>query len=102
MAFDPTRGEYEEMKSSAPKTNRWDNVPLDQGLKNKIAGLTQEGGNHYLEHDIQPWTIIDAYELNFYEGNIIKYILRDKGNRLQDLKKAQHYLTKLIEDYKDE
>lgn len=56
----------------------------------------QIGGNHY-KKDIQPWDIIDCYGLNYYEGNIIKYILRKKNNRLEDLKKAQHYLEKLIE-----
>jgi len=56
----------------------------------------QEGGQHYKKHEVQPWHIVDMYELNFYEGNIIKYMLRDKDNRLEDLKKARHYLDKLI------
>ena len=62
----------------------------------------QEGGNHYKSFAIQPWDIIDCYMLNFYEGNIIKYMLRDKDNRLEDLKKARHYLDKLIQDVEDE
>ena len=62
----------------------------------------QEGGSHYKSFAIQPWDIIDCYMLNFYEGNIIKYMLRDKDNRLEDLKKARHYLDKLIQDVEDE
>jgi Protein of unknwon function (DUF3310) len=56
----------------------------------------QVGGDHYEKHSIMPWDIIDEYSLNFYEGNIIKYILREKGSKLEDLKKAAHYLEKLI------
>lgn len=59
---------------------------------------TQIGGDHYLKHKIQPWDIIDEYKLNFYEGNVLKYLLRDKGNRLEDLEKCRHYLDKTIAD----
>lgn len=67
---------------------------------NGINTLTyQEGGDHYVTMPIQPWEIIDAHNLNFYEGNIIKYLLREKvGNdRVMELKKAKHYLEHLIE-----
>ncbi len=60
-------------------------------LKNR-----QVNGNHYSKHKIQVWDIILEYELNFFEGNILKYLLRDKGDRKTDLLKAQHYLEKLI------
>jgi hypothetical protein len=58
----------------------------------------QIGGEHYRRHAIQPWDVIDEYRLDFYLGNTIKYILRDKGSRLEDLQKARHYLDKAIED----
>ncbi|HET8689358.1 MAG TPA: DUF3310 domain-containing protein [Methanosarcina sp.] len=58
----------------------------------------QVGGNHYAKHKIQPWNVIDEYGLNFYEGNALKYLLRRKGNRLEDLQKAKHYIEKLIDD----
>jgi len=38
----------------------------------------QIGGTHYSKHKIQPWDIIDEYGLNFYEGNVLKYLLRKK------------------------
>lgn len=58
----------------------------------------QVGGSHYKKHSIQPWDIIDEYGLGFYEGNVLKYLLRDKGNKREDLEKAVHYLEKVLED----
>lgn len=57
----------------------------------------QVGGDHYSRHLIQPVDIIDEYELNYFEGNALKYILRRKGDRLQDLEKAKHYIEMCIE-----
>ena len=56
----------------------------------------QIGGNHYKNLKIQPWEIIDANGLNFYEGNILKYLLRKK-DRINDLKKIIHFTEHLIE-----
>jgi uncharacterized protein DUF3310 len=58
----------------------------------------QVGGTHYAKHEVQPFDIIDMYGLNFYEGNVLKYLLRwrDK-NGSEDLLKAKHYLEELIE-----
>ncbi len=61
------------------------------------ASSKQVGGTHYKQETIQPWDIIDEYELGFYEGNVLKYLLRDKGNKKEDLQKAAHYLEKIIE-----
>lgn len=58
----------------------------------------QVGGQHYLKLKIQPWEIIDADNLDFYEGTILSYLLRWRNkNGVEDLKKAIHYLQKLIE-----
>ena len=64
----------------------------------------QVGGRHYKHKTIQPWDIIDEYELDFYEGNVLKYLLRDKsdtevGKRKEDLEKAIHYLEKKITEW---
>jgi len=58
---------------------------------------TQVGGDHYKKLKLQPWEIIDACGLGFYEGNAIKYILRKKDSRIEDLRKAIHYLEHQIE-----
>lgn len=70
---------------------------LMTGLNVTPVSERQVGGDHYRKFKIQPWDIIDEYDLSFYAGNALKYLLRDKGNRLEDLKKARHYLDKLIE-----
>ncbi len=57
----------------------------------------QVGGDHYSRHKIQPFDIIDEYGLDFYEGNALKYLLRHKTSRVEDLEKAVHYLEKCIE-----
>ena len=62
----------------------------------------QIGGYHYVKHAIQPWDIIDEYKLNYYEGNALKYLLRNKGMRVEDLKKAIHYLEKEISNYEND
>ena len=65
---------------------------------------TQVGGDHYKKMKIQPSEFINKNEMQFAEGNAIKYICRhgSKG-RLQDLEKAKHYIDMIIErDYADE
>ena len=61
------------------------------------ATKKQYGGKHYVKHAIQPWHIIEEYDLNFWEGNILKYLLRDKGKRKEDLQKLIHYAEYLLE-----
>lgn len=58
---------------------------------------SQVGGDHYRKYKIQPWDLWEEYSLDAFTGAILKYLLRDKGNRLEDLKKARHTLDKLIE-----
>ena len=66
---------------------------------NNIDGKRKQiGGNHYAKHTIQPWDIIREYELDFFEGSCISYILRRKNNRLEDLQKAAHYLEECIKN----
>lgn len=55
---------------------------------------------HYNQYSIQPLDYIEANGLDFCEGNVIKYVSRYKQkNGLEDLKKAQVYLQKLIDRY---
>jgi len=61
----------------------------------------QVGGNHYRKA-IQPWDIIEEWELNFWAGNVLKYLLRyPYKNGVEDLEKAKHYLEYLIKKEKD-
>jgi len=55
--------------------------------------------DHYQGQGIEVIDIIDSFDLDFYRGNIVKYILRadKKGNEIKDLHKAKWYLDKLIQ-----
>ncbi len=68
-----------------------------------VANNTQVGGDHYISKSVQPWdamaSCMSAEEFAGYlRGNVIKYTMRcnDKGG-VEDLKKAQHYMAKLLE-----
>jgi hypothetical protein len=55
----------------------------------------QIGGNHY-HMPIQPIDFIYKNNLDFLQGNVIKYICRfRKKNGIEDLKKAKHYIELL-------
>jgi hypothetical protein len=43
--------------------------------------------------------VIEAWELDFHLGNVVKYISRagKKGSKVEDLKKAQWYLNRAVE-----
>jgi hypothetical protein len=62
----------------------------------------QVGGEHY-QKAIQPWEYMEAIMseeqfTGYLWGNVIKYMSRweDKGGK-QDLEKAQHYLSKMLD-----
>ena len=58
---------------------------------------TQIGGEHY-KTAIQPVEYIHANGLNFFEGNVLKYITRHRSKgRRKDIEKAIHYLEMLIQ-----
>lgn len=71
-------------------------IPLT--LTTTAPNDTQVGGTHYKDKDIQPWDAIHAWGLGFFSGNVVKYVARhhQKGG-VDDLRKARHYLDKLIE-----
>lgn len=49
--------------------------------------------------ELEPIDVIRTWELDFLEGNVVKYLARYpyKGSAVEDLKKARQYLTWLIE-----
>lgn len=55
---------------------------------------------HYLGKEIQPLEYILANQMDYCEGNIVKYVTRykEKGG-IEDLRKARVYLDALIEYY---
>lgn len=94
--------EFETVFGKVPKEPVLDAKGIKVSHYQTPARAKQVGGSHYKDKAMQPWDIIDAWELNFYAGNVVKYILRYRHkDGLQDLQKARHYIDKLIEDYAD-
>ena len=56
------------------------------------------GGSHYKAHKHETWDVILDWGLGYLDGNAVKYLSRWrlKGG-IEDLKKARHYIDKLIE-----
>lgn len=63
------------------------------------ANTKQVGGSHYQQGGEQHWDRIwRLYGAGYFVGCITKYLERyPRKNGIEDLKKAQHFLQKLIE-----
>lgn len=65
------------------------------------ANERQIAGNHYIKYgDFQVWDAWWHWNLDAFQANIIKYVMRTKGDKakhLEDLNKALHYLQKYRE-----
>jgi hypothetical protein len=69
------------------------------------ANEVQVGGNHYRRMGaVQHWDLVTQYHWDYFQAQIIKYLMRWKTKhstpekRLEDLKKARHFLDKYIEN----
>ena len=74
------------------------NLPFGFPLDNVVTDEINQPA-HYTLGKIEVFDFINAWELSFAEGNVIKYVTRApyKGKKVQDLKKARWYLDQLIE-----
>lgn len=91
--------DYDELWAAAA-------AAVADALKAKPATARDEqvGGVHYRSKEVQPWDAMESWMTpeafqGFLTGNVIKYMARwrDK-NGVEDLRKARHYLNKLIEE----
>ena len=65
------------------------------------ANDRQVGGKHY-SAELQHWDYVYANDLDYFQGQITKYVTRWKRkNGIDDLLKAQHFLEKYIELVQD-
>ena len=66
--------------------------PSSEALKVQI------GGDHYKDCGIQPVEYIHANKLDYFEGNVIKYITRHrtKGQVKKDIEKVIHYAQLIL------
>lgn len=62
------------------------------------ANQRQIGGTHYKGKPIEHWDFVLMHNIPYMEAQIMKYVMRwrDK-NGVDDLRKAMHFLEKLIE-----
>lgn len=61
--------------------------------------------SHYIEgRKYEPIKVIMDWRLGYCLGNVVKYISRAgrKNDKLEDLKKAQYYLNRYIEQLEKE
>jgi hypothetical protein len=60
---------------------------------------TVDHPRHYTFGGIEVIDAIEAWELGFHLGNVVKYVARaaHKGHFLEDLRKARWYLDRQIE-----
>ena len=67
------------------------------------ANDKQVGGNHYKDMGVEPWDVIDTWpveqRIGAYRAGALKYVMRmgTKDENVKELKKAGHYIEKLIE-----
>jgi hypothetical protein len=62
--------------------------------------VKQVGGDHYERCSIQPWAVITRNGLDYFEGTMLKYLLRHRNkNGKEDLLKMQHFLSYTLEHY---
>ena len=96
------------MEESLPKRSMaesWDEYCVramqerrGQQMSNNALSKQVEG-SHYKECKIQPVEYIVGNNLDFLEGNIVKYITRHKtkGEGSADIKKVIHYAELILE-----
>jgi len=62
------------------------------------ANDKQEGGAHYKGVPVEHWDFVLMHNIPYLEAQVIKYMMRwRKKNGIEDLRKAKHFVEKLIE-----
>lgn len=96
-----TREELEKLIKQALDAAGGEISPVPSGATGATipskANRVQVGGSHY-RSPIQHWDYVIANEIPYLEAQIIKYLTRwRKKNGAQDVRKAYHFLQKLME-----
>lgn len=100
----------ESLQFNSPELNLWGDG-YNTGLKYSIDAIKETGlyyikdnTPHHYQGSIQPIDLINAQELNFNLGNVVKYVCRagkkQGENTLSDLEKAKDYINFEIERVK--
>jgi len=74
-------------------------------LREKVSGDVVNAPKHYQFSEFEPVKVIQAWQLSFCLGNVIKYIARagrkDSSKLIEDLEKAKRYIELEIEYLRD-
>lgn len=77
-----------ELEDILPKCDKKVESPLD----------VQVGGGHYKDFTIQPVEFSQKNQLNFCEGNIVKYACRHRAKGgVEDVRKIIHYAQLILQ-----
>ena len=101
LAFQLTQGRS-KMRGRPPMRMRTVAIGLsDFSVKDRMKQVAKDNVNHpehYKTGGIETIDFIEAKSLGYHLGNVVKYVTRadHKGNRLEDLKKAQWYLNRAV------
>lgn len=86
-----------------PKYSKAPKKKLKETLQKELDAIQKEDmvnhPPHYTRGKIEVIDFIEDQQMPYHLGNVIKYIARagHKGDKLEDLKKAQWYLARYIE-----
>lgn len=71
-------------------------------MKAEEIDLVNHPPHYKSKGGIESIEVIESFDLGFCLGNAIKYILRceNKGNKKQDLEKAQWYINRELSKFK--
>lgn len=88
------------------KIAKYLDAPIDELLKDDTDNVVEMhpstprdynvGKSDYSSRTIQPWDIWYEYDLNPWDADIVKRILRDKGERRLDYEKIKHICDERI------
>ena len=89
----------EEVDADSRTITVYDEAPVEAPVEapERAAGKGMDNPSHYA-FAITPIDAIEAWDLNFSRGCVVKYIARapHKGTELQDLEKALRYLEREV------
>ena len=92
---------YKKEPDPFDSVKQFDNIKMDMTKHAQLNKLSKV--NHPAHYNSGKIEVIDAivdWELDFIEGNVVKYVTRakHKGDEINDLKKARWYLDYLIKN----
>lgn len=92
-----------------PQSKEFVQIPVELYNKLNFLGIipnevrdSNVGASDYAKHTIQPWSIWIDHELNAFDADIIKRVLRSKAtdSRIMDYKKIIHICEERIRQLK--